>query len=118
MSRTALAAAIALTGLGMSFGGAHRRGFHFAPDNPASPATGSVQALREEYTRVHGEAGALNELIAKENRAMTTEEETAQNQRYTRLDDIKKRLDANAQHAKYALEAGKATTVTNPPGQQ
>ena len=94
------------------------RGFHFdtpkpedAPAVPADPFT----AMREEFSRLQGEAGALLDLAVKENRELKDEEKQANEKRFNRMKQIKATLDDKVKFAALALEGGAAgVTVTKP----
>jgi HK97 family phage major capsid protein len=70
--------------------------------------------MREEYAKLHTEAGKVLSDAAAAKRALTVEEKTANDARYSRMDAIKAQSEAEKTHAKYAFESGAVTNQADP----
>jgi HK97 family phage major capsid protein len=110
-------------------------GFHNTPPDPTAGAGGGGAGAgaaaaapadpypqkREEFARLEGEAQGVLDAAATANRALTADEETANATRFSRMETIKKTLDAKLKFARMALDGdagnvGRAQVGSEPPG--
>ncbi|HEV7299215.1 MAG TPA: phage major capsid protein [Tepidisphaeraceae bacterium] len=116
-ARTALVAAEPTGGVSFrrafnGIGGLHSS-FHFntpSEDNPGgldvAPKPEPFKGLREEFSRLYGEAHTVIDTVTRENREMKPEEKTANETRFTRMTAIKNTLDEAARFAALKLSGG------------
>lgn len=94
--------------------------YYIAATEPTGGATGRKE-MREEFSRLHGEAKAVIDAAAAEKRDLKPEERTANEQRFARLTAIKGVMDDDAKFAALAIAGepeptGKVQLPGEPPG--
>ena len=121
---SAVLAASIVTISGLFDGLSNRFAHHVDPPAPANGAgggaagapAGKTEALREEFGRLHTEATAIVSAAAEAQRALTPEEITAQDRRFSRLDQIKVLLEQDTKLANLAFHKNAVIRVIDPPG--
>jgi HK97 family phage major capsid protein len=77
-----------------------------------------IKALRAEFSRVQTEGLAVIEKAMAENRAPTAEETKANEERFARMETIKKQIDQHLKFAGCALVAGEVQLPVEAPGKE
>lgn len=106
-----------------TFGG---RSFNFdlegAIDAPPSGNPTAIKALREEFAAKHAESQSIIDAAVAANRELTADEQKANDQRFARLEQIKKVIDEQSRFAGLAIAGetkpagGRLDLGNEPPG--